>query len=639
MENILFDKVLSVLLKIDGQDSRSTAIHVTLETSTSAAPLHRKELLVRLTDDTDSFFLYTLALGEDDFQFLKNQQGLLIDFGTFPQKLIELLELCLDQQNKESPKFVLHLSKMDNSEHSLAELAIVETNPFKHLTHLTLKVKPGSDLEVKQFLAKCLKQLQEEHRQLQSHLQTTESSLKRQLMQSHEVLHNRTQELEKLKSQWESQTESLTAKHQQQLAEERESATKMQREMEQTYLRQKQDLESRGQKQVEQMQGHIMELQTANRDFHDQKQRLESLVKDLRAKLATLEEDYQRLQLDSQNNKRRTETMETEHHSREQLVSQLRTRVAVLEQESKDKETLITKSNELLEAANQQKEKSEESLQHKQTLIRKLEATVKSTSAEVVKGNEIIKKLQGELKASLAKLKLKNAVTSKQEKVIEEKSKSLQSLEEDRNTLRGRVEDLEKENKGLNETLETLRGKLEESKQLLKTNENVISWLNKQVNEVQVAHRQGMMDANKGPPTFRPTFPGNHVQYQPPRMMTSTSQNAPGRPPLSAVSSVPSRVPSAPAMTSTPASLSAIPESTEFNILQHGSGTVTGMSPALDPKYLQSGRDLSGKTPSQVTTGPMRVPLRPVQPQAQPRPPLMSAYFPPGMKENGSKTV
>lgn len=49
---------------------------------------------------------------------------------------------------------------MDHSEHSLAELAIVETNPFKHLTHLTLKVKPGSDLEVKQFLAKCLKQLQ-----------------------------------------------------------------------------------------------------------------------------------------------------------------------------------------------------------------------------------------------------------------------------------------------------------------------------------------------------------------------------------------------------------------------------------------------------------------------------------------------
>lgn len=39
----------------------------------------------------------------------------------------------------------------------------------------------------------------------------------------------------------------------------------MQREMEQTYLRQKQDLESRGQKQVEQMQGHIVELQTANR--------------------------------------------------------------------------------------------------------------------------------------------------------------------------------------------------------------------------------------------------------------------------------------------------------------------------------------------------------------------------------------
>ena len=35
---------------------------------------------------------------------------------------------------------------------------IVETNPFKHLNHLSLKFMPGSDADVKKYLADCLKQ-------------------------------------------------------------------------------------------------------------------------------------------------------------------------------------------------------------------------------------------------------------------------------------------------------------------------------------------------------------------------------------------------------------------------------------------------------------------------------------------------
>lgn len=43
---------------------------------------------------------------------------------------------------------------LDNSP---ALLNVVETNPFKHLTHLSLKLLPGNDVEIKKFLADCLK--------------------------------------------------------------------------------------------------------------------------------------------------------------------------------------------------------------------------------------------------------------------------------------------------------------------------------------------------------------------------------------------------------------------------------------------------------------------------------------------------
>ena len=45
-----------------------------------------------------------------------------------------------------------------NGDRSTAMLNVVETNPFKHLTHLSLKFVPGTDSDVKKYLADCLKQ-------------------------------------------------------------------------------------------------------------------------------------------------------------------------------------------------------------------------------------------------------------------------------------------------------------------------------------------------------------------------------------------------------------------------------------------------------------------------------------------------
>ena len=40
-----------------------------------------------------------------------------------------------------------------------ANMNLIETNPFKHLTHLSLKFLPGTDSDIKKYLADCLKTL------------------------------------------------------------------------------------------------------------------------------------------------------------------------------------------------------------------------------------------------------------------------------------------------------------------------------------------------------------------------------------------------------------------------------------------------------------------------------------------------
>ena len=58
------------------------------------------------------------------------------------------------------PRFLLQFVVGSGLDQGIATLHVVETNPFKHLTHLSLKFLPGSDAEVKKYLAECLKHLQ-----------------------------------------------------------------------------------------------------------------------------------------------------------------------------------------------------------------------------------------------------------------------------------------------------------------------------------------------------------------------------------------------------------------------------------------------------------------------------------------------
>jgi len=63
-------------------------------------------LQVQITNELDPFFFYSLEVNEDDFQSLKVEQCILVDFATFPYKFIELLEQCIVSSCTENPRFV-----------------------------------------------------------------------------------------------------------------------------------------------------------------------------------------------------------------------------------------------------------------------------------------------------------------------------------------------------------------------------------------------------------------------------------------------------------------------------------------------------------------------------------------------------
>ncbi|NWW93530.1 SAS6 protein, partial [Rhynochetos jubatus] len=501
---------------------RRLNVRVNIELLQVSDPVHRKDLAVRLTDDTDPFFLYNLILSEEDFQ-RQSQQGLLVEFSAFPQKFIDLLQQCVQEQDKDLPRFLLQLvSPASVLDHMPVSLNVVETNPFKHLTHLSLKFLPGNDAAIKKFLASCLKGLKEDKAMLEEKLRKTEEDLTRRLSCVQQSLSEKSRELEKLRNEWTSRAVALTSTHTQELASEKERALQAQAQYQQQQEQQKKELENLHQKSIQLLQNRLSELEAVNKDLTERRYKGDATVRELKAKLLGLEEECQRAKQEVLSLRRENATLDAECHEKEKLLNQLQTRVAVLEQEIRDKDQLISRTKEVLEATQEQKAILEEGTERTQSHTEKLETTIKSLSAELLKANEIIKKLQGDLKTLMSKLKLKNTVTIQQEKLLAEKEERLQKEQRELQETGQALHVKEQEVCKLQEQLEATAQKLEESRQLLKTNENVITWLNRQLNETQMAKQ---LEASAGTRTGvraagsphsmpdRPSFLGSGISH------------------------------------------------------------------------------------------------------------------------------
>ena len=112
--------------------------------------------------------MFYLNIGEQEFPNFKRDQSIIVDFKMFPVKMIELIQLCL--QNHANPNISIKQNELESCEDSISGtsshlgfafdnspatfsakldlsnpkcgvFSIVESNRFKQLTHISLMMK------------------------------------------------------------------------------------------------------------------------------------------------------------------------------------------------------------------------------------------------------------------------------------------------------------------------------------------------------------------------------------------------------------------------------------------------------------------------------------------------------------------
>jgi len=85
-------------------------------------------------------------LTDSDFQHLKNEQSLLIDFHSFIKKYFELINIAQTLNGNGKSSFKVVLKQNTNAE---AELQILECNQFRQICHIYLKMRKADDDKLK----------------------------------------------------------------------------------------------------------------------------------------------------------------------------------------------------------------------------------------------------------------------------------------------------------------------------------------------------------------------------------------------------------------------------------------------------------------------------------------------------------
>merc|ERR1712228_964299 len=216
--------------------------------------------------------------------------------------------------------------------------------------------------------------------------------------------------------------------------------------------------------------------------------RLENMQKNQAAAYHDLQQEYEENKELLATMKQECKALDLLKFENEKKLNENAICMAALQQQIKDKGEIAMNNSNLLASEQSAKQSMLEQLALYKQNCEKQEKKVKECIKEINKGNSIISHLQNEIRNQRQKNKLKEAKLSNLEQANSNKSDGMNRLTASNTKQNEEIERLKKEAKEYKNTLLSCKEKLQESQKAIESNQRVIAYLNKQLNDNQMSN-------------------------------------------------------------------------------------------------------------------------------------------------------
>ena len=438
-------------------------------------------LIIQVTNPNDPLFLYSLDLSEIEYQQLKTEQSLLVDFQNFPDFITKMFYFCKNDKD-DIYTCVLTLGGIGENNFSSGGngiLAVEEKTQYRKLNHLILKLQAANDISLKKYLSDVSKEYKEKFENL--------SQKYSDLNQNYEILQkenlNLKENLQKIEYEHKTSLDNLLNEKNKEINLIKENNFKENKKqlelMESDKNKTISDLENR----ISQLQGILDDATKNKTQLEEHKLKLEINQKDLEGKFAISNTELNVYKTEITNLRQENADLNKKCLNYEKNLTEFNFKNESILKQLEEKNKSLENMKQLIDSLNKQRDSNEDTIKSLKASNNKLENKLQLSIKEINKGNDIIQRLQNDIKNQKSKIKSTKNELNTQEQLINQKQILLDEQNKTIKDLKRDNETKEQEIIGLKNQINNYNNKLNENEKLIEENKQMILYLNKNLNE------------------------------------------------------------------------------------------------------------------------------------------------------------
>ena len=438
-------------------------------------------LIIQVTNPNDPLFLYSLDLSEIEYQQLKAEQSLLVDFQNFPDFITKMFFYCKNDKD-DIYSCVLNIGAIgENNFSSMSNgtLSVEEKTQYRKLNHLILKLQAANDITLKKYLSDVSKEYKEKFENLAQKFSD--------LNQNYEIIQkensNLKENLQKIEYEHKTSLDNLLNEKNKEINSIKENNFLENKKQLETMESDKNKIISDLENKISQLQGILADATKNKTQLEEHKLKLEINQKDLEGKFAISNTELNVYKTEITNLRQENSDLNKKCLNYEKNLTEFNFKNESILKQLEEKNKSLENMKQLIDSLNKQRDSNEDTIKSLKAANNKLENKLQLSIKEINKGNDIIQRLQNDIKNQKSKIKSTKNELNTQEQLINQKQILLDEQNKTIKDLKRDNETKEQEIIGLKNQINNYNNKLNENEKLIEENKQMILYLNKNLNE------------------------------------------------------------------------------------------------------------------------------------------------------------